>query len=694
MNKLFSIIVLLLFVNLLPAQVSKTVVISEPGTLNQLISVSERELLTNLTLNGNVNAKDFFLLRDSFPNLSVLDISNVNIAEYSGTFGQDANVMSFPVNEIPYTCFFKGSLTNPNTVLSSIKLPVSATSIGDLAFVLCTNLNDVELPNGIARINQTALVGSSIRMVVNSENNYFSSRNGVLFNKKGNVLIHCPITQTGDFKVQQGIDSLASFSFYGCSFIQSFELPSSVNFIGSMVLANCFGLKSFKMNTNCERIYYNSDIFAADTLTNSTLYVPFGTKNTFSQYNTWNAFGNIIASDQGFCSDKSTVSMPYNASNDKISISSTVNWTAEVNQSWVSLSQSSGLSGTEVVEIAVQENQSINERNAIITFNSPGFDPQTVEITQTTGPRIINLTAGGLISTINQAERKTIKSIIVKGTIDARDFRILRDSMPLLEELNLKEANIIAYSGTEGTRVEITTYKENCIPPYALESGMNYNYLKIKKIYLPPNTLELGDGAFAISNQIDTIYLGEKLETLGAACFQGCTKLTNINLPQSVKSIKSYAFLTCTGLKTLVVNSPTPVNLSSEFHVFNSIDFNTCILKVPYGSAASYAKANQWSDFNHIIEFKNSVNTIVNEPLNQVLKVYPNPITDNFIISNFEGSCTINLMDLNGRVIVSKQVMQNEPVNIRTLPAGIYVLKLKTSNGVTIRKIVKEERVF
>lgn len=694
MYKLFSVIVLLLVVNVLSAQISKTVEISEPGTLGQLIPASERVQLTNLTINGNVNAKDFFLLRDSVPNLSILDISQVNIVEYTGTNGLNTFLISFPPNEIPYSCFFKGSLTESNTVLSSIKLPSSATSIGDMAFILCVNLNEMDLPAGISRIGQTALVGSSVKFNVNSGNNYFSSQDGILYNKKGNILIHYPISQTGDIKVQQAIDTIAQFSFYGCSRIQSVELPYTVNFIGSMAFTNCFGLKSFKMNTNCERIYYSTDIFSGDTLTTSTLYVPFGTKNTFSQSGTWKAFGNIIASDQGFCSDKSTVTMPYSAGNSKISISSTVNWTAEVNQSWISLNKSSGLPGTEVLEIAVQENQTINERKAIITLNSQGFDPQTVEITQTIGPRVINLTAGSLISTFTPADRKTIKSLIVKGTIDARDFRILRDSMPLLEELNLKEAVITAYTGTEGTREELMTYKDNCVPPYALESGLNYHYLIIKKIYLPDNTLELGDGAFAISNLIDSIYLGQKLETLGAACFQGCYKLANIILPESVKTIRSYAFLECRGLNSLIVNSPTPVNLSSEYFVFSDIDFSKCILKVPVGSAASYAKANQWRDFTKIVEFKKIVNGLNNELMNEQLKLYPNPVIDKFEISNFEGNCLINLMDLNGRLLISRKVMQNEPVYIDTLPAGIYVLKLTTSNGVSVQKIVKNEKEF
>ena len=58
------------------AQVSKTYFVSKPGTLISMMTEDEANSITHLTLTGKINAEDFRHLRDEFPNLKVLDISN------------------------------------------------------------------------------------------------------------------------------------------------------------------------------------------------------------------------------------------------------------------------------------------------------------------------------------------------------------------------------------------------------------------------------------------------------------------------------------------------------------------------------------------------------------------------------------------------------------------------------------------
>lgn len=58
------------------AQVSKTYYVSKPGTLISMMTEEEANSITHLTLTGKLNAEDFRHLRDEFPSLKVLDISN------------------------------------------------------------------------------------------------------------------------------------------------------------------------------------------------------------------------------------------------------------------------------------------------------------------------------------------------------------------------------------------------------------------------------------------------------------------------------------------------------------------------------------------------------------------------------------------------------------------------------------------
>ncbi len=69
------------------AQKSKRYYVAKPGTLVELMTEAEANEITQLTLQGKLNAVDFRHLRDEFKNLQLLDISNASISMYAGRTG-------------------------------------------------------------------------------------------------------------------------------------------------------------------------------------------------------------------------------------------------------------------------------------------------------------------------------------------------------------------------------------------------------------------------------------------------------------------------------------------------------------------------------------------------------------------------------------------------------------------------------
>ena len=65
------------------------------------------------------------------------------------------------------------------TSLKNINLQNNITSIGEYAFFYCTSLESVNIPNSIISIGDNPFVGySSLKKItVNSDNNYYDSRN-------------------------------------------------------------------------------------------------------------------------------------------------------------------------------------------------------------------------------------------------------------------------------------------------------------------------------------------------------------------------------------------------------------------------------------------------------------------------------------------------------------------------------------
>lgn len=100
-----------------------------------------------------------------------------------------------------------------------------------------------------------------------------------------------------------------------------------------------------------------------------------------------------------------------------------------------------------------------------------------------------------------------------------------------------------------------------------------------------------------------------------------------------------------------------------------------------------------------IVSGEFSVDLILsNEPLSQnLVQIYPNPTTDNIIIdiSSLSESTSIELYDINGRVlnkqIINKnEVHQQQNLNFRQYNSGIYLLKINSGKFLQTYRVVKQ----
>lgn len=56
--------------------------------------------------------------------------------------------------------------------------------------------------------------------------------------------------------------------------------------------------------------------------------------------------------------------------------------------------------------------------------------------------KTVNVTAGGLAAALTAAEYTTVTNLTVTGTIDARDFKTMRDTLSVLSVVDLSAATI------------------------------------------------------------------------------------------------------------------------------------------------------------------------------------------------------------------------------------------------------------
>ena len=133
---------------------------------------------------------------------------------------------------------------------TSVKIPDSVISIKEYAFVACYYLTSVMLPKNIkslgSRISETS-TGSGVfescinlnDISVSSENKYYSSQEGVLFDKNKTELICYPAgkAQT-EYIVPNGVTEIGVGAFKSCN-LENIVLPESLKSIGLAAFQGC-----------------------------------------------------------------------------------------------------------------------------------------------------------------------------------------------------------------------------------------------------------------------------------------------------------------------------------------------------------------------------------------------------------------------------------------------------------------------
>ncbi|VEH14249.1 leucine-rich repeat domain-containing protein [Segatella oris] len=175
--------------------------------------------------------------------------------------------------------------------------------------------------------------------------------------------------------------------------------------------------------------------------------------------------------------------------------------------------------------------------------------------------------AGELSQKIKQAEKFTITSLIVSGSINSDDVRFLREMAGRdmdgnetdgkLSSLDLSDAKIVMGGGNyykvkRGLSTKYYNIKENDI----VDSHMFYNCRSLTSLKLPKTVKKIEQNAFYNCQSLKECTLPESLSEINDKAFAK-TKLSEVTFPASLTSIKYEAFSECNNLKTLRFTSPS-----------------------------------------------------------------------------------------------------------------------------------------
>lgn len=196
------------------------------------------------------------------------------IVQYEGT---DPNVVvPETIDGKAVTAIGKMAFANAVIEVESVTLPDSITTLEDNAFFDCGKLKSIRIPKNVSSIGERLTGGNyqgdALKEIqVDPENSYFSSKDGVLFNKAGTELLAFPSGRGGTYQVPDGTTQIGAYAFYYNRDIAEITLPKTVKTIKTGAFGDCSNLSSLKLQEGLETI---EDYAFANTTKPECITVP------------------------------------------------------------------------------------------------------------------------------------------------------------------------------------------------------------------------------------------------------------------------------------------------------------------------------------------------------------------------------------------------------------------------------------
>ena len=578
MNKNILLFLLMLLPLVASAQTSRTIHVAMAGTLSDYISEEEKYQIDELTLTGELNGTDIYLIRqmagidysvkENHYNggvsyygtdgmLKLLDISNARIIQGGNaymatddTFGHGGTIteIDWCYNYTKDDCI--STLMFYRTRLETIILPNSITSIGGAAFNESGKLTSIKIPKSVKSIdistswiipNSCLFSGctSLTSIEVDDGNTIYDSRdecNAIISTNDNTIIAGCKNT-----KIPNSVTGIGAFAFYDCSGLTTLTLPNSLTSIGEKAFSYCSSLTSITIPNSVTTIgsdAFNgcnglttiiSEIenpFAIDDYVFQGIYakamliVPSGKKSAYQNTAGWKQFTNIVEAGQGGIIGKE---FEDNGIRYKIGENNTVSV----------VSREARYSG----DVVIPEQ---------VTYNGVTYSVTTIGYLGTcTGLLSVNIPP-------------SIKSIAT----DAFD-----------ECDNL-------------TAVNITDIVSWCNISFA----NNYS-----------NPLSKAHHLFLNGEEVTDLVIPKSVTTIKDYSFWGCSGLTSITIPNNVTSIGVGSFSRCSGLTTIVSEIENPFEISDNVFECSDKDiYATATLIVPAGTKSTYQNTAGWNKFQNI----------------------------------------------------------------------------------------------
>lgn len=503
--------------------------------------------------NGEVTTKD---INNAFVGCHVL--KSISVAR-----GTDNKYIS--VNGVVYSGDGKTLLYCPNTIKGAFSVPAGTVAIADGAFIGCTEITEVILPNSLTLVGEYAFydLRGTLTKVTFAGNGF----NAVVINKY--AFANCDALAELVFEPGSQVSILEAGAFQGCSSLAKLTIPSSMTKVGYEAFKGCSSLAEIEFMASNKKLAFGEGVFM-DCTALTTVNLPanvsempgiFGGCTSLEQVNVAEDSEYLI-SIEGVVFNKAkteilffpcgksgeytlpdtvtTISSGVFANVEKLTKLVISNAVSYIGESAFAKSVISEIvfEGGEAAEALVVGSRAFNGAK-IGTMELPAH---TTEIRD---------------SAFSQAKFTTIT--LNEGIVSLGNYAFYAFNYSEQLQVPTTVKSIGEYCFAKGADMDDKNRSVNAVLPTenaqleTIGKSAFRGNTKIKNITIPASVTTIGSHAFAECTVLATVDFaeGSVLKVIDGHTFDGCTKLASITIPKSVTSIKAMAFYYCTGLVTV-----------------------------------------------------------------------------------------------------------------------------------------------